>query len=166
MRIFETDRLILETLGEDRFEELAILLANEKVHRFFPKTLNMIESREFLKEIQRRQNEDGFTFWAVILKDDNRFLGICGLLKQTIDEIDEIEVAYRISDEFWGKGYGTEAAEGCIKYAKNELKLKSIISIILKQNIRSIRVSEKNGLKLEKETLFHDQVHQVYRKKL
>ena len=30
----------------------------------------------------------------------------------------EIEVGYRINDEFWGKGYGTEAAAGCIDYAK------------------------------------------------
>lgn len=166
MQILQTKRLILETIDEDRIEELSSLLANEKVHKFFPKTLSKKESHEFLEKIEKRQFEDGVSFWGVIRKDDNKFLGICGLLKQTIDGINEIEVGYRISDEFWGKGYGTEAAEGCIQYARDELKLKSIISLILKENTQSIRVAEKNGLKIEKESMFHDQVHQVYRKQL
>lgn len=164
MQILETKRLILETIDEDRFEELAELLANKKVHRFFPKSLTLQESKEFLRKVQRRQIEDGISFWGVIRKVDNCFLGICGLLKQNIDEVVEIEVGYRIFDEFWGNGYGTEAAEGCIKYAKDKLKLQSIISLIVKDNLQSIRVAEKNGLKLEKESMFHNQIHRVYRK--
>jgi len=103
------------------------------------------------------------SFWAVIRKDDLKFLGICGLLKQNIDNIDEIEVGYRINDIFWGKGYGTEAAKGCIQYAKDKLKLTSVISLILPENKQSIRVAEKNGLKLEKKSMFHGQIHNVYR---
>lgn len=49
-----------------------------------------------------------------------RFIGIRGLLKQIVDGKTEIEVGYRIDEAFWGKGYGTEAAEGCIKYEKNK----------------------------------------------
>jgi len=166
VKILETDRLILRTLEEEYSGDLALLLSNEKVHRFFPKKLNMEESRQFLKEVQKRQKKDGFSFWAVIRKNDERFLGICGLLKQKIDGIDEVEVAYRISDEFWGKGYAPEAAEGCIIYAKNELKVRSVISLILKENVQSIRATQKNGLILEKEIMFHDHVHQVYRRYL
>jgi len=163
MKILETERLDLQTIEEDDFEELANLLANEKVHKFFPKTLNRQESQEFLKKNQKRQIEDGLSFWAVIRKDDLRFLGICGLLKQIIDEKEEIEVGYRINDEFWGKGYGTEAAKGCLEYAKNKLRLSTVISCILKENRQSIRVAEKNGLTLEKESVFHGLIHQVYR---
>jgi RimJ/RimL family protein N-acetyltransferase len=163
MQILETKRLILDEIKEDRFDELANLLANEKVHRFFSKTLNRNESHEFLETIKKRQREDGVSFWAVIRKNDSKFLGICGLLKQIIDGKYEIEVGYRINDIFWGKGYGTEAAEGCIKYAKDKLELTSVISLILPENKQSIRVAEKNGLKLEKESMFHGQIHHVYR---
>ncbi|NLW32242.1 MAG: GNAT family N-acetyltransferase [Fibrobacter sp.] len=163
MKILETERLIIETIEEERFKELENLLANENVHRFFPKALNRQETQEFLKEVQRRQNEDGMSFWAVIRKDDLRFIGICGLLKQIVDGKTEIEVGYRIDDAFWGKGYGTEAAGGCIKYAKEKQETTSVISLILPQNRQSIRVAEKNGLKLEKESLFHGNMHQVYR---
>lgn len=162
MRILETERLILETIEDNRFEDLAELLANEKVHRLFPKILNRQESHEFLETVRKRQLEDGHSFWAVIRKEDQRFLGICGLLKQYIDETAEIEVAYRINNEFWDQGYGTEAAKGCMEYAK-ALRLSSVISLILPQNVQSIRVAEKNGLKFEKETMFHAQIHHVYR---
>ena len=121
------------------------MLANAKVHKFFPKTLNRKEAQEFFNEVQKRQSEDGLSFWAVIRKTDMRFLGICGLFKQTIDGKEEIEVGYRINDEFWGKGYGTEAAAGCIGYAKNKLGLSSVISLILKENRQSIRVQRRMG---------------------
>ena len=163
MKILETERLILETIDQSRFEDLAELLANAKVHKFFPKTLNRKEAQEFFNEVQKRQSEDGLSFWAVIRKTDMRFLGICGLFKQIIDGKEEIEVGYRINDEFWGKGYGTEAAAGCIDYAKNKLGLSSVISLILKENRQSIRVAEKNRLTLEKETMFKGKMHQVYR---
>ncbi|MEM6633098.1 MAG: GNAT family N-acetyltransferase [Bacteroidota bacterium] len=163
MNILETRRLILEELQNDRLDDLANLLANEKVHKFFPKTLDREESKEFLEKVQTRQQEDGVSFWAVIRKEDAKFLGICGLLKQVVDGQTEIEVGYRLDDTFWGNGYGTEAAKGCIEYARETLGLRSVISLILPQNKPSIRVAEKNGLKLEKESLFHGQMHGVYR---
>lgn len=35
--IFETERLKLEELNDSNFNDLSELLANENVHRFFPK---------------------------------------------------------------------------------------------------------------------------------
>lgn len=133
------------------------------MHRHFPKTLNREEAVDFLEKVQARQKEDGVSFWVVIRKDDAKMLGICGLLKQQVDGVVETEVAYRISDEFWGNGYGTEAAAGCMQYAKDMLKCTSVISLILPVNEQSIRVAEKNGLALEKESMFHGLLHRVYR---
>jgi len=164
MKILKTERLFLETIEENRFDDLADLLANENVHRFFPKTLNRDESREYLEKIMKRQKDDGISFWAVVRKEDSKFLGICGLLKQTVDDKDEIEVGYRINDIYWGTGYGTEAAAGCMKYAEEKLKLPSVISLILPENRQSVRVAEKNGLKCEKKAMFHGLDHDVYRK--
>lgn len=163
MKILETKRLFLEEIEDTRFGEIANLLANERVHRFFPKTLDRKESHEFVEKIRKRQKDDGVTFWAVIRKEDSGFIGICGLLKQIIDNKEEIEVGYRINDKFWGNGYGTEAAAGCIHYAKEKLGLTSVISLILPENKQSIRVAEKNGLQLEKQAMFHNMLHCVYR---
>lgn len=52
---------------------------------------------------------------------------------------------------------------GCIQYGKKVLNLASIISLIRPVNLPSIRVAEKNGLTLEKETVFQNMRHFVYR---
>ncbi len=161
--ILTTKRLRLEKIGLEHRESIYKLLANPKVHQYFPKVLDKNESEEFFEKIQQRYQADGFCFWAVIRKTDETFMGICGLLSQEIDGKTEIEVGYRLSDEFWKQGYGTEAAWGCILYAKDTLKTASVISLIRAINKPSIRVAKKNGFKLEKETIFHDLPHLIYR---
>lgn len=161
--ILTTKRLRLEKIGEDHKKDLFRLLSNSKVHKYFPRPLNDIEAEEFYDKIQSRYKSDGFCFWAVIRTGDETFLGICGLFSQIIDGKSEVEVGYRFSDEFWGQGYGPEAAKGCIEYAKERLKLESVISLIRSVNLQSIRVAEKNGLKLEKEVMFHNRPHNLYR---
>ena len=161
--IIATNRLRLEKIGAKHKGDLYRLLSNPIVHKYFPKILDQNESKAFYEKIQARYKTDGYCFWAVVRNSDNLFLGICGLLSQIIDGQREVEVGYRISNEFWGNEYGTEAAKACIEYGKEKLKLTSIISLIRPVNLPSIRVAEKNGLKLEKETVFQDTRQLVYR---
>ena len=161
--ILTTKILRLEKIGNKHKSDLYALLSNPKVHKYFPKALDRNESVAFFEKIQYRYNVDGYCFWAAIRTTDNVFLGICGLLSQIIDGQKETEVGYRLLDEIWGQGYGTEAAWGCIQYGKKVLNLASIISLIRPVNLPSIRVAEKNGLTLEKETVFQNMRHFVYR---
>jgi len=163
--IFETKRLHLEKLSSNHLDDLYALLSNANVHKYFPKTLNRQETEEFLETIQNKYKEDGTSFWAVIREEDGNFIGICGILKQLIDGIEEWEVAYRIMDSYWGNGYGTEAAAGCVRYAETILKKQSIVSMIRAINMQSVRVAEKNGMSLEKETIFYGLPHRMYRKR-
>ena len=163
--ILETERLILQEMQWDLLPDLTKLLANPVVHRHFPKALNAKEAQVFMAGVLRRQQEDGFSFWAVFTKSDSTFIGICGLLTQMIDGIKEVEVGYRFDNTVWGNGYGPEAAAGCVGYAKDTLKLPSVISLIREVNRQSIRVAEKNGFTLEKETIFAGLPHRVYRKR-
>ncbi len=161
--ILTTKRLRLEKIGEEHKKDLLSLLSNPKVHKYFPKTLVGKEAENFYEKIQIRYNTDGYCFWAVIRKNDETFLGICGLLAQIIEGKNEVEVGYRLSDEFWGQGYSPEAALGCIEYAREKLNLSSVISLIRSVNIQSIRVAEKNGLVFEKDVMFNDMPHNLYR---
>lgn len=161
--ILKTKRLNLEIIDKSHFDMLYNLLSNRRVQQYFPKALNKIESKEFYEKIQNRYKSDGYCYWAVIRKNDKEFIGICGVLKQEIDGQTEAEIGYRLLDSFWGKGYGTEAVKGCIKYAKEKLEKESVISLIRSVNIPSIKVAEKNGFRFEKESIFHDLPHQVYR---
>lgn len=164
--ILHTERLDVEIIQEEHFEDLFKLVANPIVQKYFPKTLNRKETEEFLERIQRSQREQGYSFYAVKKKSDGCFIGICGLLPQEIDGVKEIEVAYRFDNQYWGQGYATEAAKACMRYARDTLKVQQVISIILPSNHASIRVAIKNGLKLEKTSMFMGSVVNVYRKVL
>jgi [ribosomal protein S5]-alanine N-acetyltransferase len=161
--ILTTKRLRLEKIEEEHKKDLFRLLSNPKVHKYFTKTLVGKEAEDFYEKIQHQYNINGYCFWAVIRVKDEMFLGICGLLSQVVDGQKEVEVGYRLSDKFWGQGYGPEAASGCIYYAREKLNLSSVISLIRSVNIQSIRVAEKNGLVFEKEVIFHDIPHNLYR---
>ncbi len=65
----------------------------------------------------------------------------------------ETDLGYRFKKAFWGKGYGTEAAGICIKDGFTRLHLQRIYAEAYTENIGSIRIMEKVGMKFLKETL-------------
>lgn len=167
MTILETDRLRLEIIEESHFENLAELLANPRVHRLWPepKTRNREESRAYFDKIQKMYTDYGYSFYAVIRKEDNKFLGLCGILPDEFEGNPEVEIAYRIDDQFWGNGYAPEAAQACMNYAHEKLGWNTVISLILPANVQSQRVAEKNDLVPSGEKIHVGMRHIVWRKR-
>jgi RimJ/RimL family protein N-acetyltransferase len=60
---------------------------------------------------------------------------------------DEIEIGWRFKKEYWGKGYATEASKVILDHALNMEASKKVVADILPENIASIRVAEKIGLR-------------------
>jgi len=98
----------------------------------------------------------GFGLWATILKENNRLIGRCGLLYQEVEGKKELEIAYLIEHNYWRKGLATEAAEAVIKIAFEKYNFRRIVAFIKSQNIASVRVAEKIGMKCEKEVVYKD----------
>jgi RimJ/RimL family protein N-acetyltransferase len=80
-----------------------------------------------------------------------------------VDEVEELEVGYSIIPKYWGIGFAPEAAKKCIDHAFANHLSDSIISIIQVDNKESIRVAEKNGLTVDKETVYHDNRVKIFR---
>jgi RimJ/RimL family protein N-acetyltransferase len=100
---------------------------------------------------------------ALIDKESGRFVGQCGLLVQTVDEQEELEIGYSLMPESRGLGYALEAAAKCRDHAfQNELA-DSLISIIHPDNIASQNVALKNGMKLSKQTVYSGMPVNIYR---
>lgn len=72
-------------------------------------------------------------------------IGWCGL--KWLEETDEIDLGYRFLKETWGKGIATEAAHSCLNYGFNELHFSRITATVLPQNIASIKVLRKLGMR-------------------
>ncbi|MEX0274380.1 MAG: GNAT family N-acetyltransferase [Flavobacteriaceae bacterium] len=100
---------------------------------------------------------------ALTHKNTGQLIGLCGFLVQTVDDLTELEIGYSILPEYWGQGYASEAAIACRQYAqKNELA-KSLISIIHVDNLPSKKVALKNGMTLDKISVYKNNPVEIYR---
>lgn len=100
---------------------------------------------------------------ALIDKQTGEFIGQCGLLIQTVDGIEELEVAYSMMPQHRGKGYAPEAAKKCIDFAFANRLRDSLISIIHENNIESQKVALKIKLSVDKYTTFDNNSVRIYR---
>jgi RimJ/RimL family protein N-acetyltransferase len=83
-------------------------------------------------------------------RDDGAFLGMCGLHHQE-SYPDDVEVAWRLAREHWGRGYATEAATGWLDHAFGALKLPRVISITEPPNLRILAVMRRLGMVFDHE---------------
>jgi RimJ/RimL family protein N-acetyltransferase len=160
--IVETNRLLLRELNVDDSKNFYELNLNPNVIKFTgDKSFeNIEEAEDFLKQYKDYEI-NGFGRWAVLDKLNNEFLGWCGL--RYVEEIKETDIGFRFFEKHWNKGFATESASACLKYGFEKLNLKTIIGRAMAENIASIKVLEKIGLKYEKEFDFEKHKGLIYR---
>jgi RimJ/RimL family protein N-acetyltransferase len=71
-----------------------------------------------------------------------------------LEELGEVDVAYRLMPSHWGLGLATEAAFASVRYGFADLGLKRIIGLVMPENIGSVRVLEKAGLRYTETVTF------------
>ncbi|MGM0866727.1 MAG: GNAT family N-acetyltransferase [Bacillota bacterium] len=95
-------------------------------------------------------------------KENNQTIGHAGLVPQTINGVDELEIGYWISREHWGKGYATEAAKALREYGRKNLGKRRFISLIQPENMATRKVAVKLGMSLEKKIELRGQNVHIY----
>jgi [ribosomal protein S5]-alanine N-acetyltransferase len=114
------------------------------------------------KQFERYQTDQG-GMNALWDKGTGKLMGHCGLLVQQVDNVTELEIAYSLLPDFRNKGYATEAARKCKEFAFQHSFSDSLISIISLTNIASANVAFKNGMKIEKQTVYHQNPVNIFR---
>jgi len=158
----ETLQLKVATFSPSDRAFLHQLTGDADVMKYFPKVLSYDETSEMLRKIVDQYESYGHCFWKVMLKPTGDFIGMAGILHQEVEGKIEAEISYRIVKKHWNNGYGTEAAEACMKYARTTLGKTRLISLIHPENRASIRVAQKLDARKEKSVSFNGIVHDVY----
>jgi RimJ/RimL family protein N-acetyltransferase len=146
--ILETDRLLLREFVEDDAESFFKLNTDPEVMRFVPDKplLNVEQARQTLIDHPIADyRRYGFGRGACILKSTGEQIGFAGL--KYLDELGEVDVAYRLLPAHWGQGLATEVALASVRYGFAALGLKRITGLVMPKNIASVRVLEKTGLR-------------------
>lgn len=82
--ILETERLFLRELTCDDKDKLSLVLKNPESMRYYPKPFTDEDVENWIKWNQDNYKQYGFGLWAVILKQENEFIGDCGITMQEI----------------------------------------------------------------------------------
>jgi len=90
---------------------------------------------------------------AVASKDDDRFVGACGLNRVDM-EPDAMQVFYDIIPAEQGKGYATEAARAMIEYAR-EHGVAKLVAFLRDENARAVSVAKHLGFEDHGPTMHH-----------
>ena len=144
-----TPRLKLRQWKEEDKEPFFKLNSDPRVMKFMPKLLSKEESDNFVERIKRRFKEDGYSFFAVELIENQTFIGLIGLSIPRFQSFFTpcVEIGWRLAYDYWGKGYATEGAKASLNYGFNELNLSEIVSFTVSKNLRSRQVMERIGMK-------------------
>ncbi|MEU8243995.1 GNAT family N-acetyltransferase [Actinoplanes missouriensis] len=156
-----TGRLAFAEMTAADLDDMAALLGDPQIMRFYPHPKSRAESLTWIEGNQARYRRDGFGLWTIRDRDTGAFVGDCGLTMQEIDGVPEVEVGYHVRADLQGRGYAAEAAGACRDHAVRTLGVRRLIAIIDPANIASQRVAEKIGLRYEKDSWYRDGTQEV-----
>ncbi|WP_329571074.1 GNAT family N-acetyltransferase [Kitasatospora sp. NBC_01266] len=145
-----TARLAFRRMTPDDLDDMAALLGDPEVMRYYPRPKDRAEALAWIEWNQRLYRQQGFGLWLVTLRATGEFVGDCGLTPQEIEGTTDLEVGYHVRADLQGRGYAGEAAAACRDHARDALGAKRLIAIIHPDNTPSQRVAEKTGLGYER----------------
>jgi [ribosomal protein S5]-alanine N-acetyltransferase len=160
--VFETPRLFLRHFTEGDAPLIFKLNSDPEVLKYLhePVLENELQAKNILTNIILPEYKKNLGRWAIHTKADYEFIGWCGL--KYMPETGVIDLGYRLLRTAWGNGYATEAAHYTLMYALRELKIESITGIAHVDNIASIKVLEKAGMKFSRDEIAYGLPVKIY----
>jgi RimJ/RimL family protein N-acetyltransferase len=144
----ETERLRLRPLTEGDVERLHAIYGDAETMRYIGSagrpTPDVDATRRTLGVLLDHGVQHGFTLWAIDERDGDQVVGVAGLLLVE-GRGPEVEAAYLVRRDRWGRGYATEALRAVLGIAES-LQLERVIALAYPGNEASRRVMEKAGM--------------------
>jgi RimJ/RimL family protein N-acetyltransferase len=146
--VLTTEHLILRPFVHDDLAELAPIHAEESFW-WYPLRggMSMEQTAGFLVRTIERYESDGVGIEAVIDRSSGAMIGWAGLaVPHFLPEIlPAVEVGWRLSGPFRGRGLATEAGAAAVDWGFTEGGLDRIVSIYEPENVPSGKVMEHLG---------------------
>lgn len=161
----QTRRLLFRSIQESDFNTWIEFFKDPRTSEHWVETRSTPESdcTQWYEKQWLRYIEDRGGMNALIEKSTGLLVGHAGLLVQEVDDKNELEVAYSLLPAFWNQGYASEAAMLCKKVAFEKEYATSLISIISLSNLPSQRVAIKNGMMIDKQTVYRGNPVYIFR---
>jgi RimJ/RimL family protein N-acetyltransferase len=154
---FETQRLLLRQWRASDRAPFAALNADPIVMAHFPELLTRERSDAMADYCECQIRQRGWGAWAVEIKETGEFVGCVGLNipRDDLPVSPCVEILWRMARAYWGHGFATEAAQGALRIAFENLGLPEIVSFTVPSNAPSRAVMERLGMQMDEATFEH-----------
>lgn len=146
--LFTSERLGFRNWEVSDLDFLHAMNSDEEVMAHFPSLPSREESLAFIQRMQGQFQQKGFCYFAVELLQSSEFIGFIGLSDQTYEApfTPCTDIGWRLMKQHWIRGFATEGAFRCLRFAKENLGMTSIKSVAPIVNKPSIEVMKKIGM--------------------
>ncbi|NEN23686.1 GNAT family N-acetyltransferase [Cryomorpha ignava] len=148
----KTKRLSLRKILESDCDEILFLRSDKTVNAYIEraenrKTKNISDAIKFIKNTAEYLETGRSIAWGITLNGDSEIIGTICLWN--FSENNKIaEVGYDLNPKFQGKGIMSETLRKVIDFGFKELKLDKIEAFTNSENVRSTKLLENNGFRL------------------
>lgn len=146
-RTILTNRLYLRLFEKRDAETVQVLCNNYNIYKstlYLPYPYSLNDALVWMENHKKNFDEDYSYEFAITDKISGNLYGAISLSNN--QKFKNGEIAYWIGEEYWGKGYGTEAAKAIIDFAFEEKKMHKVFARYFKSNPASGRIMQKIGM--------------------
>jgi [ribosomal protein S5]-alanine N-acetyltransferase len=145
----ETDRLRLRSLEPDDAERLFEIYGDAETMRHVGRTgrpmVDLAAAERAVETLRGNEAAHGFSLWALDEREGNPLVGVAGLAM--VEGVGpDVEAAYILRRDRWGRGYATEALRAVLAIGHEQLGLERVVALAYVENHASRRVMEKAGM--------------------
>ena len=157
---FSLRRLLAERLTESHRPELCRMHRDARVMAMIGGVRSEAETDAYLERNLAHWTEHGFGIWMLRDPATGQVMGRAGLRHLEVRGVAEVEIAFALLPEFWGRGLATDAARACVTIGRDWLSFPSLVALVRPTNFASQKVLRKAALVRERE-LAHEGAAQV-----
>ncbi len=129
LRFLETERLFFRIWRETDLGLASKLWGDPRVAQYIYSNPVLTENEVWkrFEEEMKTQAEYEIQYWPVFLKENDEFVGCCGLRPYNLPNRVH-ELGFHISADYWNRGFATEVASRVIAYSFCELKIRALFA--------------------------------------
>jgi ribosomal-protein-alanine N-acetyltransferase len=144
----ETNRLVLRPVRPNDAAALHRISNEPGVRRYLwdDEPVEEATIRAVISQSVRMFSERGIGLFGVRRHGSEDLIGFCGLVQ--LEGMEEPELAYELTRDAWSNGLATEASLACLRHAFGDAGLERVIAGSDAENVASLRVIEKLGMRL------------------
>lgn len=155
-----TDRLLLRGFRREDFDTYAEAFADPVFTEHLSGTLDRRSAWRSFGAATGFWLINGGGWWAVELRETGQLVGTVGAFFRETSP--ELEIGWTIFRPFWRRGFASEAAKAALDFAMEAHTAPRAYALINADNVASIRVSERLGMRYDTDVDFYGETVRRY----